>query len=268
MQKHLVVALAAALSVAGLTAAPSISFADREVVVQPGENMQSISRRYYGDENHVWLITRYNHLASPDLIYAGLTLVLPDSSGNDTAKPAVNDQANGLQATAVSSEFVTAATASTNPAATPPLPVGAPAAPQQPVQQPLPVLAGPASPDSPTAATATASAAPDPPANVAVPGIVIQSGLATWYGPGFVGNITYCGDVYDEGAYTAASNTLPCGTIVVVTNQNTGASVRVRITDRGGFGGSVIMDLSRAAFGAIASNGSGVVPVTISRPAS
>ncbi len=105
MQKHLVVALAAALSVAGLTAAPTISFADREVVVQPGENMQSISRRYYGDENHVWVITRYNHLASPDLIYAGLKLVLPDLSENDTADLAANEQANGFQATAVGAEF-------------------------------------------------------------------------------------------------------------------------------------------------------------------
>src|SRR5438045_305557 len=99
MQKHLVVALAAALSVAGLTAAPSISFADREVVVQPGESMQSISRRYYGDESHVWLIARYNHLASPDLIYAGLTLVLPDASANGTSELKASDQVDGAQAT-------------------------------------------------------------------------------------------------------------------------------------------------------------------------
>src|SRR5947209_4095508 len=78
MQKRFAVAVAAALSIAGLTAAPSVSFADREVVVQPGESMQSISRRYYGDDDHIWTITRFNHLESPDLIYAGLHLLLPE----------------------------------------------------------------------------------------------------------------------------------------------------------------------------------------------
>jgi rare lipoprotein A len=92
---------------------------------------------------------------------------------------------------------------------------------------------------------------------------VIQSGLATWYGPGFTGGVTYCGEIYDQWAMTAASNTLPCGTVIVVTNQSTGLAVRVRITDRGGFGGSVILDLSRAAFLSIAPSSSGVIPVTV-----
>jgi rare lipoprotein A len=65
---------------------------------------------------------------------------------------------------------------------------------------------------------------------------------------------------------TAASNTLPCGTTVIVTNQNSGLSVRVRITDRGGFGGNVILDLSRGAFLTIAPASAGVIPISVSLP--
>lgn len=92
--------------------------------------------------------------------------------------------------------------------------------------------------------------------------VVIQSGIATWYGPGFEGNMTACGQVYFSSQLTAASNTLPCGSVVTVTNQYTGASVTVTITDRGGF--SHALDLSHAAFSAIASPSAGVIPVIIS----
>lgn len=90
-----------------------------------------------------------------------------------------------------------------------------------------------------------------------------QQGMATWYGPGFDGNWTYCGDVFAEWGYTAASNTLPCGAVVTVTNVENGASVVVTITDRGGFGGSTILDLSRGAFDAIADESEGVIPVEV-----
>jgi hypothetical protein len=256
MHKHLVVAMAAALSVAGLTAAPTNTFADREVVVKPGDSMQDISRRFYGDEDHVWTITRFNHLENPGLIYAGLTLVLPDVSGGDSdGEPG----RGGRTADLMTRSGATSSNFDTTPE--PPPPAGA--ADAAPSTFTLPVLSAPASPDAQPGVSLAVPMAAD----AAVPGRPIQSGLATWYGPGFVGNITYCGDIYDEWAYTAASNTLPCGLVVIVTNRDTGASVRVRITDRGGFGGAVIMDLSRAAFGAIASNSDGVVPITVSQPA-
>jgi rare lipoprotein A len=92
-------------------------------------------------------------------------------------------------------------------------------------------------------------------------GGAIQTGLATWYGPGFDGNITYCGQVYDSRQYTAASNTLPCGSVVTVSNQVTGASVTVTITDRGAFTHAI--DLSHAAFSAIASPSAGVAPIVV-----
>ena len=48
-------------------------------------------------------------------------------------------------------------------------------------------------------------------------------------------------------AMTAAHRTLPFGTRLRVTNPRTGASVVVRINDRGPFHGSRIIDVSRAA---------------------
>jgi rare lipoprotein A len=120
----------------------------------------------------------------------------------------------------------------------------------------LPIIQAPMSPDSAPPPSVAASTA-------AVPGPVIQTGVATWYGPGFVGSVTYCGDVFDQWAMTAASNTLPCGAQIVVTNQNTGGSVVVRINDRGGFGGPVILDLSQGAFDAVAGGSDGVIPVSV-----
>jgi len=91
----------------------------------------------------------------------------------------------------------------------------------------------------------------------------VVQGYATWYGPGFEGNWTYCGDIFHQWGATAASNTLPCGSVVTVTNLENGASITVTITDRGGFGGSTILDLSRGAFAAIADPSEGVIPVWV-----
>ena len=93
MQRHLAVAFATALTAAGLAAGPVN--ADREVVVQPGESMRGISMRYYGDEDHVWSITWFNQLGSPDLIYAGLRLTLPDLPPDDQGGNADREQRLG-----------------------------------------------------------------------------------------------------------------------------------------------------------------------------
>ncbi|MFI6823061.1 septal ring lytic transglycosylase RlpA family protein [Micromonospora sp. NPDC050187] len=67
------------------------------------------------------------------------------------------------------------------------------------------------------------------------------------------GQLTANGETFDPSAMTAAHKTLPFGTRVRVTNPATGASVTVRINDRGPFIDGRCIDLSRAAFGAIAS---------------
>ena len=92
---------------------------------------------------------------------------------------------------------------------------------------------------------------------------VVERGMATWYGPGFAGNRTACGDIFDPGLLTAASNTLPCGTMARVTNTNNGKSVVVKINDTGGFRPPLMIDLSQAAYDTIAPPNSGNVPVTI-----
>lgn len=72
-------------------------------------------------------------------------------------------------------------------------------------------------------------------------------GWASWYGPGFHGNLTANGEVFNQNDMTAAHLTLPFGTRVRVTNVSNGASVLVRITDRGPFVGDRILDLSMGA---------------------
>jgi peptidoglycan lytic transglycosylase len=92
-------------------------------------------------------------------------------------------------------------------------------------------------------------------------GTVTSSGSckASYYG---TGQTTANGEAFDPNAYTAAHKTLPFNTRVRVTNAGTGASVVVRINDRGPFVSGRCLDLTPVAFKAIASLGSGVVSVT------
>ena len=90
-----------------------------------------------------------------------------------------------------------------------------------------------------------------------------QTGLASWYGPGFHGKRTANGEIYDQHELTAAHKTLPLGTRVMVTNQNTNQSIEVRINDRGPFVGKRIIDLSYAAARSIGVYEPGVAPVRV-----
>ena len=74
-----------------------------------------------------------------------------------------------------------------------------------------------------------------------------QEGIASWYGPGFHGNPTASGEVFDQYDLTAAHPTLPLGTRVLVTNLAKGRQVEVRINDRGPFVKGRVIDLSYAA---------------------
>jgi len=91
-----------------------------------------------------------------------------------------------------------------------------------------------------------------------------ESGVASWYGPGFHGRTTANGERYDMHGLTAAHKTLPFGTKVKVTNSRTGRSVVVRINDRGPFTRGRVIDLSRGAAEAIGIIRSGTAPVAIS----
>lgn len=74
-----------------------------------------------------------------------------------------------------------------------------------------------------------------------------EVGIASWYGPGFHGNLTANGEVYDMHGVSAAHKTLPFGTIVRVVELETGRSIVVRVNDRGPFVEGRIIDLSRGA---------------------
>ncbi len=74
-----------------------------------------------------------------------------------------------------------------------------------------------------------------------------QVGIASWYGEPFHGRRTSSGEIYDMHKLTAAHLTLPLGTIVLVTNLETGKSVVVRINDCGPYVEGRIIDLSFAA---------------------
>jgi len=69
--------------------------------------------------------------------------------------------------------------------------------------------------------------------------------LASWYGPGFDGQLTASGEVFDAYGYTAAHNTLPLGTEITVTYA--GRSVDVVVNDRGPYSGGRELDLSQGA---------------------
>ncbi len=69
--------------------------------------------------------------------------------------------------------------------------------------------------------------------------------LASWYGPGFDGQLTASGEVFDAHGYTAAHNTLPLGTEITVSYA--GRSVDVVVNDRGPYSGGRELDLSQGA---------------------
>lgn len=89
-------------------------------------------------------------------------------------------------------------------------------------------------------------------------------GLASWYSDSLAGRPTASGAPYDPGALTAAHRSLPFGTRLLVERADTGASVEVRVTDRGPFGDARrVVDLSRAAATALSMLRAGVVPVRV-----
>lgn len=72
-----------------------------------------------------------------------------------------------------------------------------------------------------------------------------ETGLASWYGPGFHGNRTANGEKFDTHDLTAAHPTLPMPSLVRVTNLENGKTLVVRINDRGPFARGRIIDLSK-----------------------
>lgn len=74
-----------------------------------------------------------------------------------------------------------------------------------------------------------------------------KTGLASWYGTKFHGQLTANGEPYDLYGMTAAHKTLPLPTYVQVTNLDNQRTIIVRVNDRGPFHSDRIIDLSYAA---------------------
>jgi len=60
---------------------------------------------------------------------------------------------------------------------------------------------------------------------------VRPSGIATWFGPGFYGQKTACGQTLTPGVIGVANRTLPCGTLVRVTYSS--HTLTIPVLDRG-----------------------------------
>lgn len=85
--------------------------------------------------------------------------------------------------------------------------------------------------------------------------------VASWYGPYFHGRRTAAGCVYDQHAMTAASRTLPFGTLIEVSRGD--RVVEVVINDRGPYVRGRGLDLSRAAAEALGMRQVGVARVQV-----
>ncbi len=74
---------------------------------------------------------------------------------------------------------------------------------------------------------------------------VHKSGIATWFGPGFYGQATACGQTLTPAVVGVANRTLPCGTLVKVTYK--GHALVVPVLDRGPYANHADWDLTAGA---------------------
>jgi len=74
---------------------------------------------------------------------------------------------------------------------------------------------------------------------------VHPTGIATWFGPGFFGRRTACGQMLTPGVVGVANRTLPCGTLVRVGYH--GRTLTVPVLDRGPYSHGADWDLTAGA---------------------
>jgi rare lipoprotein A len=94
---------------------------------------------------------------------------------------------------------------------------------------------------APGGASAPTSGTPTAPTAVTVR----PSGIATWFGPGFYGHKTACGQTLTPGVVGVANRTLPCGTLVKVTYS--AHSITLPVLDRGPYSHIADWDLTAGA---------------------
>lgn len=80
---------------------------------------------------------------------------------------------------------------------------------------------------------------------------------ATWYGPGFYGGQTACGQVLQPGTIGVAHRDLPCGTPVKLVYH--GRQIVTKVIDRGPYSNGYDWDLTNGARQALGFNSSGQI---------
>jgi rare lipoprotein A len=91
----------------------------------------------------------------------------------------------------------------------------------------------------------------------------VETGIASWYGPGFQGKRTASGERFDTAELTAAHRTLQMPSLVRVTNLENGRSVVVRVNDRGPFARGRVIDVSQRAAELLGFRGRGTAKVRL-----
>lgn len=92
---------------------------------------------------------------------------------------------------------------------------------------------------------------------------LVQTGIASWYGPQFHGKQTANGEIFDMYELTAAHKTLQMPSIVRVTNLENGRSIAVRVNDRGPYSKGRIIDLSMKSAEALGFKNQGTARVKV-----
>ena len=91
----------------------------------------------------------------------------------------------------------------------------------------------------------------------------VQRGRISWYGADFAGRKTASGERFDPHALTMAHRSLPIGTIVLVTNDDNGRHVALRVNDRGPYCDDRVADVSRAASRELGFQNTGITVATL-----
>lgn len=128
-----------------------------------------------------------------------------------------------------------------------------PASPTAPQAAPVAVLGSAPAPAVAAPSAAAPAAASVAPAPAAAPAAAAPAGttvIASWYGPGFYGNRTACGQPYTPEIVGVAHRTLHCGTMLEL--EFRGRVVTVPVIDRGPFIAGRTLDLSNATRTALA----------------
>ena len=123
-----------------------------------------------------------------------------------------------------------------SPAPAPPASRAPVATPSYPARPASPALAAPTSGD-PADLAFVASHQP----------IYVETGTASWYGPPYNRRRGANGEIFDQNMLSAAHRTLPMGSLLRVTNLNSGQASIMRVTDRGPFVPGRVLDLSVAS---------------------